>query len=253
MSKIISFYNNKGGVGKTTTTLMFAQIKAKEGKKVLCIDLDSQCNLTSQLGKINSELSIYDLFTDNAEVKEIIRTYDDNNLKIDFIDGSIKLQLLNQQLPSKAMLININEILKNKLKTIKEEYDYILIDCPPTMDVMVSNALVTSTEVIIPLKADRYSVDGIKMLLEHINMIKNNFNNELKIASMFLNYYKRSNINDNFYKELTENLDFMSNVKVHDYVAVAENTVESELLISSKNKNHKVVAQFEELFKEMDL
>ncbi len=254
MKKIISFYNNKGGVGKTTTSLMFAQLKAKENKKILCIDLDSQCNLTSQLiGSENAKSTIYDVFKDNSTIDNSIMKYYDEKIQIDFISGDIRLQLLNQELIQQAMFKNINIILKQKINEIIHLYDYILIDCPPTMDIMVSNALSTSTDIIIPLKADRYSIDGIKLLIGYIQDIKNNFNNDLKISGMFLNYYKRSKINNEFLKTLLENMDYMSSIKIHDYVAVQENTTDDKLMISSKNKNHKVINQFKDLFNDLHL
>lgn len=254
MAKIICSYNNKGGVGKTTNTLMFAQLKALKNKKILCIDVDSQCNLTSQLiGNQKAPTTIYDILKDKISIHKSIMTYEDEKISIDFISGDIKLQLLNQELIQQAMFKNINTILKEQLQLIQDEYDYILIDCPPTMDIMVSNALSASTDIIIPLKADRYSIDGIKLLLGYIADIKKNFNPSLKISGMFLNYYKRSNINDEFYNQLLSQLDNMSSVKIHDYVAVQENTAEDKLIISSKNKNHKVINQFEELFNSLEL
>ncbi len=254
MKKIISFYNNKGGVGKTTTTLMFAQLKAEENKKILCIDLDSQCNLTSQLiGSKNAKSTIYDVFKDNSTIDNSIMKYYDEKIQIDFISGDIRLQLLNQELIQQAMFKNINIILKQKINEIIHLYDYVLIDCPPTMDIMVSNALSSSTDIIIPLKADRYSIDGIKLLIGYIQDIKNNFNNDLKISGMFLNYYKRSKINNEFLKTLLENMDYMSSIKIHDYVAVQENTTDDKLMISSKNKNHKVINQFKDLFNDLHL
>ncbi len=252
--KVISIFNNKGGVGKTTTTIMLGQLLAKQNKKVLLIDLDPQCNLTSQLNKSNEKpkFSTYNLLMDEVQAEDVICEYKGDDFSIDYMPSSINLQRANNEILLKAHEVNPNTRLSKKISQIKE-YEIIIIDCNPSIDNLTTNILSASDEVLIPIKADLYSVDGIELLLETVNKVKNNFNSKLKISGVFLNGYQKSRIDDHVYTTLCHQFDSMMVTKIHNAVAIKENTIKEELLIESKLRNKKIIPQYEELLKEMGI
>ncbi len=256
MSKIISVWNNKGGVGKTTTTLMLGQMLSKRKKKVLLIDLDPQCNLTKELEIFDNDIcqTSYDMIM-NTDIKidEVIKNYNGKEIKFDYIPGDIKLQLAPNEILLETMKKNPNERVKKEVDKIRDLYDYIFIDSSPTIDILTTNILVASDEVISPIKADRYSIEGIKILINTINEVKENFNPTLKFKKVFLNMYQKSKVDDKVYEYLINNLDFMANTKISNAVAIKENTLEECLFLERKIRNKKIIPQFEELVKELEL
>lgn len=248
-TKIISIYNNKGGVGKTTTTKRLALKKSQEGKKVLIIDMDEQVNITYQfIKKEEIKKDISDVLLEGVDINEsIVRSKDG----VDIIPSTFKLQKANNQMLLESMKITPATRLKKSINQLKEDYDYILIDCPASIDLLVTNALVTADEIIIPTGTDVYSLDGISNLLEVIKDVKNNYNNKLKIKGVFLNKYKRSNIHNEMKTSLKKIFgDLVAEVAIGDYAIVNENTFTQD---EKKIQKHKVNKQFDEVFEEMNI
>lgn len=189
MAKIISLVNQKGGVGKTTTSINLAAALGKLGKKVLLIDMDSQGNATTGLGLNSNDFShdIYELITDKCNVNEAIIKTKYENLSI--IPSTINLAGIDVEFVKKMLEDNTfkqNMQLKVKLDEIKANYDYIIIDCQPSLGLGTMNALVASDSVIIPVQCEFYALDGIALLLNTIITIQSGMNPNLRIEGVLL-------------------------------------------------------------------
>ncbi|MBP3916182.1 ParA family protein [Clostridium sp.] len=181
--KIISIYNRKGGVGKTTTTMNIASALSMEGKKVLLIDTDSQCNLTDTIcKKPYFENTIYDVLRyPDYDITEAIIPTEYENLYI--LPGTDMLKKIAVEITADTS-INVNYRLKKQLRKISDEYDYIIIDCAPTEDAVTGNVLIASDEVIIPILLEDYSVDGVNKMVDTIFNYKEEFFVDLKIKGI---------------------------------------------------------------------
>ena len=189
MAKVISLVNQKGGVGKTTSSINLAAALGKEGKKTLLIDLDPQGNASTGLGLNNSDikLDIYDVMTGNCPINEAIIKTKFKNLSI--IPSTINLAGIDVEFV-KNMLedssFRQNEQLRNALSSIQEKYDYIIIDCQPSLGISTMNALVASNSVIIPVQCEFFALEGITQLLNSIIMVQSNMNPGLRIEGVLL-------------------------------------------------------------------
>ena len=186
MGKIIALANQKGGVGKTTTTINLAASLATLEKSVLVIDADPQANASSGLGVDIKEVdcSIYECIIDHADVRDAIYTTDINGL--DIIPSHINLvgaeiEMLN--------LPNRENVIKNMLATIRDEYDLILIDCSPSLGLITVNALTAADSVVIPVQCEYFALEGISKLLNTIKIIKSRLNPQLEIEGFLLTMY----------------------------------------------------------------
>ena len=189
MTKIISLVNQKGGVGKTTSSINLSASLGKLGKKTLLIDLDPQGNATTGLGINKGEIaySVYDVLAENCEVKKAIIKTKFTNLSI--LPATINLAGIDIELVEKAYQNNNfkkNEQLKKALEEVKENYDYIIIDCPPSLGLLTTNALVSSNSVIIPVQCEFFALEGITQLLNTIIMTQTRLNPGLKIEGVLL-------------------------------------------------------------------
>ena len=199
MGKIISVANQKGGVGKTTTTVNLSTILAKKGKKVLLIDTDPQGNATSGLGVSKDvELSVYDILIGDTEFDETLQETAIKNLKV--CPSNISLAGAEVQLVS---MMSREQRLKTKLDKIKDQYDYILIDCPPSLGLVTLNALTASDSVLIPVQCEYFALEGLGQLLNTVNLVKKHLNKNLEIEGALLTMYDaRTNLSNQVVKEV---------------------------------------------------
>ena len=186
MAKIISFTNKKGGVGKTTTAINMAAYCADLGKKVLLVDIDSQGNATTGLGFSKSALkkSVYNvLIDDDAAANNILPT----QVKLlDVLPANVDLTGAEVDLVYKR---NREQILKNALEKIRDDYDYIFIDCPPSLGLLTINAWVASDSIIIPLQSEYYALEGVSQLMNTIAMVRQRLNPRLQSEGVVITMY----------------------------------------------------------------
>ena len=199
MGKVISIANQKGGVGKTTTSINLSTILAKKGKKVLLIDADPQGNGTSGLG-IDKEqkFSVYDVLIEDIEVENTLQKTQVKNL--DLCPSNINLAGAEVQLVS---MDDREYRLKTKLDVIREKYDYIIIDCPPSLGLVTLNAFTASDSVLIPVQCEYYALEGLGQLLNTIELVKKHMNKNLKVEGALLTMYDaRTNLSNQVVKEV---------------------------------------------------
>lgn len=202
MGKIISIANQKGGVGKTTTSVNLSTLLAKKGKKVLLIDADPQGNATSGVGMDkNTELSVYDLLVnEQIEAKEAIQKTAIKNLYL--CTSNINLAGAEVELVS---MVSREFRLKEKLDTIKTVFDYIIIDCPPSLGLITLNAFTASDSVLIPVQCEYYALEGLGQLINTINLVKKHLNKELEVEGALLTMYDaRTNLSNQVVKEVSK-------------------------------------------------
>lgn len=208
MGKVISIANQKGGVGKTTTSINLAAALAKAGKKTLLIDSDPQGNATSGFGieKNDLEYTIYDLMIDNCVIKDCIIKNVMKNLSILPANGSLAAADIE--------LIGIDRkefILKNALEFVKDEYDYILIDCAPSLSTLVINSMVASDTVLVPIQCEYYALEGLGQLIYTINLVRERLNPVLDIeGAVFTMFDPRTNLSAQVVENVKENLQHYS-------------------------------------------
>ena len=199
MGKVISIANQKGGVGKTTTTVNLATLLAKKGKKILLIDTDPQGNATSGLGITKElEMSVYDILVGEATFDEAIQQTSIKNLTV--CPSNISLAGAEVELVS---MMSREQRLKTKLDEVKDQYDYILIDCPPSLGLITLNAFTASDSVLIPVQCEYFALEGLGQLLNTVNLVKKHLNKNLEIEGALLTMYDaRTNLSNQVVKEV---------------------------------------------------
>lgn len=192
MGKIISVVNQKGGVGKTTTTVSLSACLAHQGKSVLLIDIDPQGNATSGLGIAAEDLenTVYQVLIGQSSLENTIVNTEFGPLDVAPSD----IQLAGAEVE----LVSVDQreyVLKNALDSVKNKYDYILIDCPPSLNLMTINALVASNSVLIPVQCEYYALEGLSRLMQTVKSIKKQLNAGLEIEGILLTMYdSRTNL-----------------------------------------------------------
>lgn len=206
MGKILSISNQKGGVGKSTTAINLSACLAELGKKVLVIDMDPQGNMTSGLGidKNDEEMfTVYDLLVDECSIQDCIRETGFENLSIiasnsDLAGGEIELLELEDR----------EFVLSNHIKPVVDNYDYIIIDCPPSLSILTLNAMCASSGIIVPIQCEYYALEGLTQIINTIELVKERLNNDLKIEGVvFTMFDSRNNLSSDVVASVKDNLD----------------------------------------------
>ena len=199
--KVICIFNQKGGVGKTTTNINLCAYLAMEGYKVLTIDIDPQGNTTSGLGldKRNLELSMYDVLTSDTSIKDVI-------LKSDLVQNLHIAPSTMELAGAEVEMIERNyreKILIDKISEVKDNYDFIFIDCPPSLGILTINALTASNSVLIPIQCEFYALEGVGQLINTIQLVKKSLNKNLTIEGVLMTMFDfRTNLSNEVYKEV---------------------------------------------------
>ena len=199
--KKICIFNQKGGVGKTTTNINLCAYLAMEGYKVLTIDIDPQGNTTSGLGidKRNLEFSMYDVLTANVPLRDVI-------LKSELIQNLYIAPATMELAGAEVEVINRSDretILLNEINKIQDEFDFIFIDCPPSLGVLTINALTAVDSVLIPIQCEFYALEGVGQLINTVQLVKKSLNKSLEIEGVVMTMYDyRTNLSNEVYDEV---------------------------------------------------
>ena len=209
MGRIIAIANQKGGVGKTTTSINLAASIAEMGKRVLAIDLDPQGNMTSGLGVDKNEVenTVYELMLDECSINESIQ---------DTVVKGLRLIPSNVNLAGAEIeLLGINDkeyILKTAVDYIRDDYDFIVIDCPPSLNMLTVNAMTTADTVLVPIQCEYYALEGLSQLIHTINLVQERLNPNLQMEGVvFTMYDARTNLS----MQVVENVKDHLNQKVY--------------------------------------
>lgn len=204
MGKIIAIANQKGGVGKTTTAVNLSTILAKKGKKVVLLDADPQGNATSGLGgEKDVEKSLYDVLINEEPIENTLQDTVEKNLKI--CPSNVNLAGAEVELVSQ---MSREHRLKEQLESAKKNYDYIFIDCPPSLGLITLNSFTAADSVLIPVQCEYYALEGLGQLINTINLVKKHLNKTLEIEGAILTMYDiRTNLSNQVVREVKRYFD----------------------------------------------
>jgi len=188
--RTIAIVNQKGGVGKTTTAINLAAALTEHGKTVLLIDMDPQGNASTGLGVMRADrgLTSYDVIVDGADINDAI--YETAVQGLTLVPSDMDLSSAELEL---GAMEGRTIRLKNKIKSLKEKYDFVLLDCPPSLSLLTVNALTAANSVIVPLQCEFYALEGLSQLLKTVEMAKANLNPDIKIEGVMLTMYDPRN------------------------------------------------------------
>lgn len=205
MGRIIAVANQKGGVGKTTTSINLSACLAALGKKVLAIDMDPQGNMTSGLGidKNEVEYSVYDLILGEVEIEQVICKEAIENL--DVLPSNINLSA------AEIELIGVEDkeyIIHNEVEKVRDNYDFVIIDCPPSLNTLTINAMTTADSILVPIQCEYYALEGLSQLIHTIELVKERLNPNLEIEGVvFTMYDARTNLSLQVVENVKDNLN----------------------------------------------
>ena len=205
MGRVIAIANQKGGVGKTTTSINLSACLAEKGKKVLVIDTDPQGNTTSGLGIDKNDLdnTVYELILGECSIYDCI--VKDAIPNVSVLPSNVNLAA------AEIELIGVDKkefILKNEVDFVKDDYDFIIIDCPPSLNLLTINAMTTADSVLVPIQCEFYALEGLSQLIHTVNLIKERLNPDLEMEGVvFTMYDSRTNLSMQVVENVKENLD----------------------------------------------
>ena len=205
MGRIIAIANQKGGVGKTTTSINLSASLAAKGKKVLVIDTDPQGNTTSGFGIEKNELedTIYELILGECSIRDCIISNVIKNVSV--VPSNVNLAA------AEIELIGVDKkefILKNEVDYVKDDYDFIIIDCPPSLNMLTINSMTTADSVLVPIQCEYYALEGLSQLIHTINLVKERLNPNLNIDGVvFTMYDSRTNLSMQVVENVKQNLN----------------------------------------------
>lgn len=212
MGQIISIANQKGGVGKTTTSINLAAALAEAGQKVLAVDFDPQGNLSSGLGieKNKAEYTVYEMIINDIEFENVcLPTYTEN---LFVLPSNINLSGAEIELLDKE---NREKVLKKYIDSIRDNYDYIIIDCPPSLSLLTINAFSASDSILIPVQCEYYALEGLGQMLKTISLVKKNLNKDLKVNGIVFTMYDARN---NLSQQVVENVRTVIDEYIYDII-----------------------------------
>ena len=204
MGRIIAIANQKGGVGKTTTAINLSACLADKGKKVLAVDMDPQGNMTSGLGldKEFLEKTVYDMIIGESDIEEVLQKETMENL--DVLPTNIDLSAAEIELID---VENKEFIVTNSIQKIRDNYDFVIIDCPPSLSMLTINAMTTADSVLVPIQCEYYALEGLSQLIHTVELVKDRLNPDLEIEGVvFTMYDARTNLSLQVVENVKDNL-----------------------------------------------
>jgi chromosome partitioning protein len=204
MGRIIAIANQKGGVGKTTTAINLSACLAEKGQKVLAIDMDPQGNMSSGLGldKDSIDKTIYDMIIGESDVEEVINHGTIDNL--DILPSNVDLSAVEIELID---VDNKEFVVRDAIQKIRDNYDYIIIDCPPSLSLLTINAMTTADSVLVPIQCEYYALEGLSQLIHTVELVKERLNSTLEIEGVvFTMYDARTNLSLQVVENVKDNL-----------------------------------------------
>lgn len=204
MGRIIAIANQKGGVGKTTTAINLSACLVEKGQKVLAIDMDPQGNMSSGLGldKDSIDKTIYDMIIGENDIEEVIDRGTIENL--DILPSNVDLSAVEIELID---VDNKEFVVKDAIQKVKDNYDFIIIDCPPSLSLLTINAMTTADSVLVPIQCEYYALEGLSQLIHTVELVKERLNSNLEIEGVvFTMYDARTNLSLQVVENVKDNL-----------------------------------------------